>query len=121
MWFKVEYARASTGQKYVVRCSSKIGSDSVTEERPVRGAPAARKAAEILAHTLNVSATVYGKDDDGEFVYGVYELSDGAATANDPLIKRLFSESTTASLALKDQLLADIPTETIKGFAALAA
>ena len=121
MWFKVENTRTSTGQKYLVRCVSKIGGSSVTEERPARGAPAARKAAEILAHTLNVSATVYGNDREGEFVYGVYDLSDGAATASDPLIKRLFAESTTASLALKDQLLADIPTETIKGFASLAA
>ncbi len=121
MWFKVENTRTSTGQKYLVRCISKIGGSSVSEERPVRGAPAARKAAEVLAHTLNVSATVYGTDRDGEFVYGVYELSEGAATASDPLIKRLFAESTTASLAFKDQLLADIPTETIKGFASLAA
>jgi hypothetical protein len=37
------------------------------------------------------------------------------------LIKRLFAESTAASLAFKDQLLANIPEETIKGFASMAA
>ncbi|HKX07949.1 MAG TPA: ATP-binding protein [Stellaceae bacterium] len=121
MWFKVENKRTSTGQKYVVRCVSEIGGSSVAEERPAQGAPAARKAAEILAQTLNVSATVYGKDQEGEFVYGIYEVSDGAAGASSPLIKRLFAESAAASLAFKDQLLADIPAETIKGFAALAA
>ncbi len=121
MWFKVEHKRTSTGQRYLVRCASQIGGSSVTEERPARGAPAARKVAEVLAHTMSVSATVYGKDREGEFVYGVYDLSNRADTTSDPLIKRLFAESTAASLAIRDQLLADIPTETIKGFASLAA
>jgi hypothetical protein len=98
-----------------------MGGRRVVEERPVQGAPAARKAAEVLASAMNVTATVYGKDKAGEFVYGVFELAEGAAEATNPLIKKLFAESTAASLALKDQLLADIPTETIKGFAALAA
>jgi hypothetical protein len=100
---------------------SEMGGKSLVEERPVQGAPAARKAAEVLASAMNVTATVYGKDRDGEFVYGIFELAEGAAEATNPLIKKLFAESAAASLALKDQLLADIPTETIKGFAALAA
>jgi len=29
-----------------------------------------------------VTATVYGTDANGEFVYGVYEVADGAATAS---------------------------------------
>jgi hypothetical protein len=91
------------------------------EERPARGTAAARKAAEVLATSLNMTATVYGKDAEGEFVYGVYEVSGGAAEASNPLIKRLFAESAAASLTLKDQLLAHIPEETIKGFASMAA
>jgi AAA+ superfamily predicted ATPase len=120
MWFKVEDTRSSIGQKYTVRCTTQVGGKSVVEERPAQGTPAARKAAELLATTLNVTATVYGKDKGGEFVYGVYELADGAGEASNPLIKRLFAESAAASLSFKDQLLADIPAETIKGFAAMA-
>ena len=37
------------------------------------------------------------------------------------MIKRLFAESAAASLAFKDQLLADIPEDTIKGFASMSA
>ena len=37
------------------------------------------------------------------------------------VIKRLFAESAAASLAFKDQLLADIPEDTIKGFASMSA
>jgi AAA+ superfamily predicted ATPase len=121
MWFKVEQKRSSVGQKFVVRCDSEIAGTRVIEERPAQGVAAARKTAEILASTLNITATVYGTDADGEFVYGVYEVADGAATANSPVIKRLYAESATASLAFKDQLLADIPEDTIKGFASLAA
>lgn len=120
MWFKVEDTRSSIGQKNVVRCTSEMGGKTVVEERPARGAPAARKAAELLASTLNVTATVYGKDKEGEFVYGVYEIAEGAGEASNPLVKKLFAESAAASLSLKDQLLADIPDETIKGFASLA-
>jgi ATPase family associated with various cellular activities (AAA) len=121
MWFKVEDKRSSIGQKFVVRCSSEIAGSHVLEERPAQGTAAARKAAEVLASTLNLTATVYGNDADGEFVYGIYEVSDGAATASNPLIRRLFAESAAASLTLKDQLLADIPEDTIKGFASMAA
>src|SRR5262249_13566548 len=64
--------------------------------------------------------TVYSKDKGGEFVYGVYEITEGAAEATNPLIKKLFAESAAASLSFKDQLLADIPIETIKGFAPMA-
>jgi hypothetical protein len=120
MWFKVEDTRSSTGQRYVVRCTSEMGGKPVVEERPAQGAPAARRTAEVLASTMNVTATVYGRDKDGEFVYGVYEIAEGAAEATNPLIKKLFAESAAASLSFKDQLLADIPTETIKGFAAMA-
>jgi hypothetical protein len=81
MWFKVEHKRSSVGQKFVVRCNSEIGGSSVREEREVKGTIAARKTAEILASSLNVTATVYGTDADGEFVYGVYEVADGAANA----------------------------------------
>jgi AAA+ superfamily predicted ATPase len=121
MWFKVEQKRSSAGQKYVVRCNSEIAGSPVVEERSVKGPAEARKTAEILASSLNVTATVYGVDAEGEFVYGVYEISEGAAVASSPLIKRLFAESAAASLTLKDQLLADIPEDTIKGFAAMSA
>lgn len=121
MWFKVEQARSSTGQKYAVRCKSEIAGKPVIEERLVKGVTEARKTAEILASSLNVTATVYGTDTDGEFVYGVYEVSEGAAVASDPLIKRLYAESAAASLTLRDQLLAEIPEDTIKGFATMSA
>lgn len=121
MWFKVEQERSSTGQKYVVRCNSEIAGKPVVEERLVKGVTEARKTAEILASSLNVTATVYGTDTDGEFVYGVYEVSEGAAVATDPLIKKLYAESAAASLTLRDQLLAEIPEDTIKGFATMSA
>ncbi len=121
MWFKVENKRSSVGQKFTVRCNSEIGGSPVVEERPVKGTTTARKTAEILATSLNVTATVYGADADGEFVYGVYEVADGAANAASPVIKKLFAESVTASLAFKDQLLADLPEDIIKGFAAMSA
>src|SRR6266702_3705363 len=121
MWFKVEDKRSSIGQRFVVRCTSEIAGKNVVEKRPAQGTVAARKAAEVLASSLNMTATVYGKDAEGEFVYGVYEVSEGAAEAASPLIKRLFAESAAASLTLKDQLLADIPEDTIKGFASMAA
>jgi AAA+ superfamily predicted ATPase len=121
MWFKVENKRSSIGQKFVVRCNSEISGKRIVEERPAKGAAAARKTAEILASTLNVTATVYGVDAKGEFVYGVHEVADGAAAASSPIIKQLFAESAAASLVFKDQLLADIPEDTIKGFAAMSA
>ena len=121
MWFKVENQRSSAGQKFIVRCNSEVAGSRVVEERLAKGAAAARKTAEILASTLNVTATVFGSDAKGEFVYGVYEVADGAASASSPLIKRLFAESAAASLAFKDQLLADIPEDTIKGFASMSA
>jgi AAA+ superfamily predicted ATPase len=121
MWFKVENRRASAGQKFVIRCNSEIAGERIVEERSAKGVTATRKMAEILASTLNVTATVYGTDSEGEFVYGVYEVADGAASASSPLIKRLFAESAAASLAFKDQLLADIPEDTIKGFATMSA
>ena len=121
MWFKVENKRSSTGQKYAVRCSTDIGGRGVVEERLVKGVIAARKTAEILATSLNVTATAYGSDSDGEFVYGVHEIADAAASANSAIIKQLYAESASASLAFKDQLLASIPEDTIKGFASISA
>ena len=121
MWFKVENARSSIGQKFVVRCNTDMGGNRVIEERPAKGVTAARRTAEILASSLNVTATVYGTDAAGEFVYGVYEVADGAASATNPIIKQLFAESVAASLALRDQLLANIPADTIKGFASMSA
>jgi len=121
VWFKVENKRSSIGQKYLVRCNSDIAGSNLVEERTAKGVAAAQKAAEILASSLNVTATVYGTDAEGEFVYGVYEIAEGAADASSPLIKRLFAESAAASLTLKDQLLADIPEDTIKGFASMSA
>jgi SpoVK/Ycf46/Vps4 family AAA+-type ATPase len=121
VWFKVENKRSSVGQKLLVRCNSEIAGKRIVEERPAKGTAAARKTAEILASTLNVTATAYGTDAEGDFVYGVYEVADGAAAASSPLIKRLFAESAAASLAFKDQLLADIPEDTIKGFASMSA
>ncbi len=121
MWFKVEGKRGSKGQKFVVRCTSETAGQKVMEERPVVGAAAARRAAEMLGASLNVTATVYGADEQGEFVYGVFEPSDGAGEASSPVIKRLFSDSAAASLSLKDQLIAEIPEDSIRGFASLAA
>jgi AAA+ superfamily predicted ATPase len=121
MWFKVEDKRSSIGQKFVIRCQSEIAGSRIFEERTAKGAAAARKSAEILASTLNVTATVYGTDADGEFVFGIYEVAEGAEAAASPLIKRLFAESAAASLSFKDQLLANIPEDTIKGFASLSA
>jgi hypothetical protein len=121
MWFKVENSRSSIGQKYIVRCNSEIAGNRLVEERPAKGVTAARKAAEILATSLNVTATVYGTDSAGEFVYGVHEVADGAASATSPIIKQLFAESAAASLAFKDQLLANIPEDAIKGFASMSA
>jgi AAA+ superfamily predicted ATPase len=121
MWFRVENKRQSTGQKFVVRCMSEIAGSRVAEEREVKGTAAARKTAEILASSLNVTATVYGTDADGEYVYGVFEVAEGAAEATSAVIKKLFAESAAASLTFKDQLLADIPEDAIKGFAAMSA
>lgn len=121
MWFKVEDKRSSIGQQYIVRCAAEVAGSPLVEERPARGAAAARKAAEVLATSLNVNATVYGTDAKGEFVYGVYEVSEGAGAASSPVIKQLFAESAAASLTLKDQLLAQIPEDAIKGFASMAA
>ena len=110
MWFKIDDKRSSTGQTYVIRCTSEVAGQSVTEDRTAKGAPAARKAAELLAATLNTTATVYGRDEAGEFVYGVEEVAEGAASSNDPLIKRLYAETAAASLHFRDQLMADIPS-----------
>lgn len=119
MWFRVENSRSS--KRFVVRCTAEGVGASVSEERPVRGVAEARRTAQFLATALNAAATVYGTDEDGEFVYGVYEIAEGAGFASTPLIKRLFAESTAASLTLRDQLLTDIPEDTIKGFASMAA
>jgi AAA+ superfamily predicted ATPase len=121
MWFRVENKRSSTGQKFVVRCNSEIAGKRNAEELPAKGVKAAQKTAEILASTLNISATVYGADADGEFVYGVYEVADSAGAATSPLIRQLFAESVASSLSLRDQLLANIPEDTIKGFASMSA
>jgi len=121
MWFKVEYSRSSVGQRFIVRCNAEIAGTRSVEERPAKGIMAARKTAEILATTLNTTTTVYGTDAEGEFVYGVYEVAEGASNASSAVIKKLFAESAAASLSFKDQLLADIPEDTIKGFASLSA
>ena len=44
MWFKVEDNRSSTGQKFVVRCTSEIAGKSVVEERPAQGTAALQNA-----------------------------------------------------------------------------
>jgi AAA+ superfamily predicted ATPase len=121
MWFKVEQKRTSTNQRYAVRCSSPLGDTNVIEERLAKGIAEAKKVAELLATTMNVTATVHGTDAEGEFVYGIYEVGAGADDASSPLIRRLYAESAAASLTIKDRLLADIPVEAIKGFATLSA
>jgi hypothetical protein len=121
MWFKVESKRRSEDRRFVVRCTSETAGQTVVEERPIVGAAAARRAAETLGASLNVTATVYGADEQGEFVYGVFEPLAGAGEASSPVIKRLFSDSAAASLSLKDQLIAEIPEDSIRGFASLAA
>ena len=109
MWFKVESKRSSLGQKFVVRCNSEIAGSRVVEERPAKGATAARRTAEILASTLNVTATVYGTDAKGEFVYGVYEVADGAASASSPLIKQLFAEIGGRLLGIQRSVAREYP------------
>ena len=120
MWFKVENKRSSIGQRFVVRCNSELAGAHCRGAARKRHHGGAQDGWDFSS-TLNVTATVYGTDSEGEFVYGVYEVSDGAAAASSPLIKRLFAESAAASLAFKDQLLADIPEDTIKGFASMSA
>ena len=122
MWFKVESKRSSVGQKFIVRCNSEIAGRAVVEERPAKGITAARRTAEILATSLNVTATVYGTDCRGRVRLRRLRSSDGAAAASSAVIKQLFAELVTASLAFKDQLLfPEIPEDTIKGFAAMSA
>ena len=121
MWFKLEDKRSSSGQTYVVRCSREIAGQTVTDEHTAKGVAAARKTAELLATSLNTAATVYGRDAAGEFAYGVYDVTNDAAEATSPLIKRLYADSALAMLDLKDRLLADVPEEAIRGFAAMAA
>ena len=53
----------------------------MVEARPAQGAAAARRAAEVLASSLSMTATVYGVDAEGEFVYGVHEASVRAGAA----------------------------------------
>src|ERR1700712_912436 len=101
MWFKVEDKRSSVGQRFSIRCSSEIAGHVVSEERTAQGISAAKKTAELLASSLNVAATVYGNDANGEFVFGVYEVAETAAAASSPLIKKLFAESTAAPLSFK--------------------
>ena len=43
-----------------------------------------RRTAELLATSLNTTATVYGTDAEGEFVYGVYEIAEGAGICRQP-------------------------------------
>ena len=121
MWFKTNGKRSSIGQAYVVRCEIDVGGQRVREEQAAKGASEARKLAEMLSTTLAATATVYGRDAEGEFVFGVEEIGEGAGNAQNPLIKRLYAEAATASLHFRDQMMADIPAETIKGFAALSA
>ena len=121
MWFKINDERTAAGGAYTVRCITEIAGQSVVEERAVKGVLNARKTAESLSATLNAPATVYGRDGQGEFVYGVEEVADGAAQATDPVVKRLYAEAASASVHFRDQLMADIPEQTIKGFAAMAA
>ena len=98
MWFRVDHKRQSRAQKFIVRCMAEMAGSRVAEEREVKGTTAARKTAEILASSLNVTATVYGTDADGEFVYGVFEVAESAAGATSAVIKKLFAESAAASL-----------------------
>jgi hypothetical protein len=105
MWFKVEDKRRAKGNKYLVRCATEIGGKSIMEERSAQGAPAARKTAELRATSLNTSATVYGTDAEGEFVFRVYEIAERASDASSPIIKRLYAESAAASLSFKDEML----------------
>jgi hypothetical protein len=121
MWFRINDTRTAAGNTFVIRCVTQVAGQSVTEERTVKGVTNVRKTAESLATTLNAPATVYGRDEQGEFVYGVEEVAEGAAQATDPAVKRLYAEAAAASLHFRDQLMADIPEQTIKGFAAMAA
>ena len=121
MWFRINDTRTTANSAFVVRCVTQVAGQTVTEERAIKGATNARKTAESLATTLNAPATVYGRDEQGEFVYGVEEVAEGAAQATDPIVKRLYAEAAAASLHFRDQLVADIPEQTIKGFAVMAA
>ena len=121
MWFKIEQKRTSIGQMYSIRCNDSASTGRLIEERSVKGVAAAKKTAELLVSATQTTATVYGRDAGGEFVYGVCEAGEGGDAATSPLIKRLYAESAAASLDFKDKLLADIPLETIRGFASLSA
>lgn len=121
MWFKIEDKRAPKGNRFLVRCTTELAGKSVTEERAAQGVTVAKNTAELLASSFNATATVYASDAQGEFVFGVYEVADRASAAESPLIKRLYAESAVATLSLRDEMLAKIPEEAIRGFAALAA
>ncbi len=123
MWFKVEDRRRSKGNKFVVRCATELGGKTVTEERSAQGVTVARNAAERLASSLNTTATVYGTDAEGEFVFGVYEAADRASAAESPIIKRLYAESAVkrARLARRSAEFADFEPgiEAVKSIANL--
>jgi hypothetical protein len=68
MWFRINDTRTTTGNAFAVRCVTQVAGQSVTEERMVKGVINARKTAESLATTRNAPATVYGRDEQGEFV-----------------------------------------------------
>lgn len=121
MWFKLEDKRTAVGQAYTIRCFRDVAGQTITDEQTVKGVTAARKTAELLATSLNTAATVYARDAVGEFAYGVYDVTNDPAAASSPLVRRLYADATLATLDLKDRLLADIPEETIRGFATLAA
>ena len=121
MWFKTNGKRSSIAQSYVIRCETQVGGQTAVEEQRAKGVAEARKAAEMLSATMGVTATVYGRDAEGEFVYGVEEAAEGAQNASSPLVKRLYAETAAASLHFRDQMIADIPEEAIKGFSALCA
>ena len=91
MWFKIEDKRGSIGQKFLVRFDLDVAGSKLVEERPAQGVVAALKTAELLASSLNATATVYGRDAAGEFVYGVPEGEEGAGPARSAFLSSFFT------------------------------
>ena len=120
MWFKVESKRGSTGQKFVVRCASRLQARPWWRNARCRrrcrpqGRGAARRQPERDGDGLR-------RRPPGRVHLRRLRAERRRGRGASPVIKRLFTESAAASLSLKDQLIAESPKDSIRGFASLAA
>ena len=121
MWFKINDERTAAGCAYTVRCITEIAGQSVRNVLWQGSFTTRAKPPSPCGRALDVARNRYGRDGQGEFVYGVEEVADGAAQATDPVVKRLYAEAASVSVHFRDPLMAAIPEQTIKGFAAMAA